>query len=34
MPIATKPARMVTYLVGLLTIKSFKTLIKWSCKVT
>ena len=29
----TKLGRMVTYLEGLLTIKSFSALITWSCKV-
>ena len=33
-PIATKLARMVTYLEGLLPIKSRDTLITWSCKIT
>ena len=33
-PLAIKLARMVTYLEGLLFIKSFNALIMWSCKAT
>ena len=33
-PLAIKLARMVTYLEGLLFIKSFNALITWSCKAT
>ena len=33
-PMAMKLSRMVTYLEGLLTSKSYNTLIKWSCNVT
>ena len=33
MPMATKLGRIVTYFERLLTIKSFYTLITWSCKV-
>ena len=33
-PMTTELGRMLTYLEGLLTIKSHNTLITWSCKVT